>query len=84
MSRSKRHIPICGVTTAKSEKKDKRIYNRILRRKTKELIRKKEIDKLPKSLKEIVDVWSMDKDGKMMFDNLKQEYPYLYNKCMRK
>ena len=66
MSRSKRKTPIMGFTTAKSEKKDKRINNRKLRRKTKvAMLSEKEI--LP-IMKEVSDPWMMQKDGKQKFD----------------
>ena len=65
MSRSKRSSPIIGVTTAESEKDDKRAANRALRRVTRQAIRAKSIDHdVTPLLREVSDPWSMDKDGK--------------------
>jgi hypothetical protein len=62
MSRSVRHNPIMGWTTAKSEKKDKQIANRRLRRCVSEAINNdKSIMPL---LREISCVYLFDKDGK--------------------
>ncbi|AXG69524.1 hypothetical protein KORDIASMS9_01747 [Kordia sp. SMS9] len=63
MSRSYKKIKIRGITTATSEKKDKRAANRKLRR----IIKQKNILEetvLPK-LREISNVWAFDKDGKI-------------------
>jgi hypothetical protein len=38
MSRSKRRTPVCGMTSARSEKQDKRLYNRRYRRACKQVI----------------------------------------------
>lgn len=62
MSRSKKHTPKFGITTAQTEKKDKRNANRKLRRIVKIQV-KQDKDKLSK-LREISDVWGFDKDGK--------------------
>jgi hypothetical protein len=65
MSRSKRSAPIIGITTAESEKDDKRAANRALRRVTRQVIRAEgaEHDVTP-VLREVSDPWRMDKDGK--------------------
>ena len=76
MSRSFRKIPIAGITTAKSEKQDKRLANRRYRRITKQLIKNNNFN-LP-LLREVSNIWSMDKDGKKVFDLVK------YPKLMRK
>jgi len=76
MSRSFRKIPIAGITTAKSEKQDKRLANRRYRRITKQLIKNNNFN-LP-LLREVSNIWSMDKDGKKVFD------PVKYPKLMRK
>ena len=58
MSRSKRKTPVFGIIAARSEKQDKRLANRKLRRKTR-------ID--PENapmLREVSDVWGFAKDGK--------------------
>ena len=61
MSRSFKKTPICGIA-GNSDKEDKRLANRSLRRKTKMDI-KGEKEVLPE-LREVSDVWSMKKDGK--------------------
>jgi len=69
---------VCGVVGTRriSEKWDKRIYNRSHRRSSKiALSQGKEVFK---SIKELSDTWSMNKDGKMRFD------PVKYSKLMRK
>jgi hypothetical protein len=62
MSRSYKKHPITGMTTAESEKYDKQLANRKLRRKQKNAIRtKKEV--LPQ-LKEVSNNYTFNKDGK--------------------
>jgi hypothetical protein len=39
MSRSRRHFPACGITTARSEKEDKRIHNRRFRHRIKQALK---------------------------------------------
>lgn len=77
MSRSKRKTSIMGFTTARSEKEDKRINNRKLRKRIKVAMREDaEIFPLDR---EVSNVWTMAKDGKQMFN------PSLNNgKWMRK
>ncbi len=62
MSRSKKKTPVTGMTTARSEKEDKRHANRILRR-----VSKPDPENAP-ALREVSDVWGMAKDGKVRFD----------------
>lgn len=62
MSRSKKKTKIRGITTAVSEKQDKRDANRKLRRVVKQKV-KKGNENLPE-LKDISNVWLFDKDGK--------------------
>jgi hypothetical protein len=66
MSRSKRKSPVVGMTTARSEKQDKRWNNRLLRRKIHQAIHQGD-DILP-HVNEVSNPWSMDKDGKRRFD----------------
>ena len=74
MSRSYRKSSIAGITKAKSEKKDKQICNRILRRKIKQIMTKEQSeDWLFPISKEIVNPYSMAKDGKTYFD--KNKFP---------
>jgi len=67
MSRSFKKHPITGMTCAESEKKDKEIANRKLRRKTKKMI----FDMIQKDdvvlpvVKDTSDIWSFNKDGKV-------------------
>jgi hypothetical protein len=63
MSRSKRNTPKRGITTSETEKENKRNANRKLRRKVKIQVKKGEINL--SRLREISNVWSFDKDGKM-------------------
>jgi len=62
MSRSKKKTKIHGITTADSEKENKREANRKFRRIVKQKI-KAPTSELPK-LRQISNVWSFDKDGK--------------------
>ncbi|WP_089787253.1 hypothetical protein [Chitinophaga sp. YR573] len=62
MSRSRRKTPVFGITTAVSEKKDKRRWNRIFRKVSKKLIRN-DMD-APVKLAAVSDVWGGSKDGK--------------------
>ena len=84
MSRSRRKTPIVSWTTAKSEKEDKRIINRILRHKVKQTLKTKDIDELEEYIEpkkdEIMDVWNMSKDGKQ---RVEKDSPF-YKKAMRK
>lgn len=80
MSRSHRKTPKRGVTTARSEKQDKRLYNRHHRRLIRVLLRLRlnpEIEVLP-HLREHSDPWCMDKDGKTRFNPV--EHPELMRK----
>jgi hypothetical protein len=68
MSRSRRKRPSSGITTSDTEKQDKRIANRKLRRKVRVRLA---IDAEPETLphvREVSDPWAMAKDGKMRFD----------------
>ncbi len=62
MSRSKKKTKIHGITTAKSEKENKRDANRKLRRIVKQKVNSGKTE-LPE-LREVSNVWSFDKDGK--------------------
>lgn len=69
MSRSRRKTPIIGVCGGRrrSEKDDKRLCNRALRRKTKIVVAQGEQEVFPVP-NEVLDPWAMPKDGKMRFD----------------
>lgn len=78
MSNSRKKTSIAGHTNSKSEKQDKRIYNRRYRHICKQFLHiNHENEPLP-HLKEYSNPWSMDKDGKKWFDAKK------YPKQMRK
>lgn len=62
MSRSRRKTPITGVTTAETEKENKRDANRKLRRLNRIKMHKGDFDLF--QLREISNVWEFDKDGK--------------------
>jgi hypothetical protein len=68
MSRSQKKNPIAGMTSAASEKWDKRVANRRVRRRVKEaLATDPMVDVLP-DRRELSDPWTMAKDGKKWFD----------------
>ena len=67
MSRSRKRTPVCGFTTSDTEKQDKRLANRRLRRKVRVILSAEPDPELP-ALREVSNVWSFDKDGKRRFD----------------
>lgn len=67
MSRSRRKTPIRGMSSADSEKQDKRMANRRPRRRVRSALRVEPEAPLPQ-LREVSNPWSMDKDGKRFFD----------------
>lgn len=76
MSRSYRKTPICGITTAESEKQDKRLANRLFRRNARQLLK---LGKEPPfTIRVVSNVYSFEKDGKQYFSAMK--YPYLLRK----
>jgi len=68
MSRSKRRTPVRGRTSARSEKQDKRLYNRRYRRVCKQAIHVDHARELLPLLREYSNPGAMDKDGKFRFD----------------
>ena len=78
MARSKRKTPIRGITTAQSEKKDKQLAHRRYRRNVKAALRQVPDAEIFPHVRELSDLWSMGKDGKVRFDPIK------YPKDMRK
>ena len=84
MTRSRKHNPICGIAVCKSEKKDKQIINRILRHKVKAVLKNNDLESLEEIIipkkDEIMDKWSMGKDGKQ---RIEKDSLY-YNKILRK
>ena len=78
MSRSRKQTPVHGISLARSEKQDKRLYNRHIRRLIRILLRlNPEIEVLP-HLREHSNPWAMDKDGKSRFNPV--EHPELMRK----
>ena len=78
MSRSRKKTPISGITTARSEKQDKRLANRRIRRRVRvALSMRPESDVLP-ARRELSSPWTMSKDGKKWFD------PARHPKVLRK
>ena len=65
MSRSFKKTPIHGITMARSEKSDKAIANRKLRRAVKRSINLHE--EIQPLVREVSSVWTFSKDGKRFF-----------------
>lgn len=67
MARSKRKSPCTGVTTARSEKYDKRLANRRLRKRSRMVLarRRWDDDLIFPLMREVSNVWCMDKDGRV-------------------
>ena len=78
MSRSRRKHPFYAITTAESEKQDKRAYNRRFRHAAEQALKTDPTGESLPILREYSDPWSMDKDGKHRFD------PARYPQLMRK
>jgi len=68
MSRSRKKTKIHGITTARSEKQDKRIANRRYRRTVKPKV--KAGDVILPEIREISDIWLFEKDGKTYYKNM--------------
>jgi hypothetical protein len=62
VSRSRKKIPILGFSSSESEKKDKRMANRMFRRINKQLLHTG--NDLVNDMNEIMTRWEMDKDDK--------------------
>lgn len=75
MSQSVRKTKIFGITTAESEKQDKRRWNRTFRKVCKKLIRLE--NDAPIKLRSVTNVWDGAKDGRRYYRNA-------INKDMRK
>ena len=67
-----------GITSARSEKQDKRRYNRRYRHVCKQALHVNAALELLPHLREYSNPWSMDKDGKYWFDPVK--HPELMRK----
>ncbi len=70
MSRSRRKTNFVSITCAESEKRDKRIANRKLRRKNRESIRQGKYDDVLE-IREVSNRFRWDKDGLQRFDGKK-------------
>lgn len=68
MSRSRRSSAIAGITTAHSEKLEKRWANRRVRRVNRARLRLSEDEAALVHHRELGDPWTMAKDGKASFD----------------
>ncbi|HEY5866932.1 MAG TPA: hypothetical protein VI542_15510 [Candidatus Tectomicrobia bacterium] len=75
MSRSYRHTSICGLTTAASEKDDKRRWHRRYRHHNGQSLRQG-MEPIP--VQAVSDPWLMAKDGKQWFD--RRRHPWLVRK----
>ncbi len=82
MGKSRRKTPICGITCKESEKKDKRICNRKMRRRNNIAIAPLDEEDIEGHIfdtkQDAMNIWAMDKDGKRWLD------PEKYPKVMRK
>jgi hypothetical protein len=65
MSRSIRKTKIFGHTTAETEKQDKRRWNRVFRKVSKNLIRLEK--EAPVKIQGVTSVWDGEKDGKQYY-----------------
>lgn len=65
MSRSVRKTKIFGITTAETEKQDKRRWNRTFRKVSKKLIRLEK--EAPVKIHGVTNVWDGAKDGKQYY-----------------
>jgi hypothetical protein len=77
MSRSRRHSPLTGITTARSEKWFKQATHRVLRQKQ-ALRDEPDAAVLPVRSREAVDPWKGPTDGKLHFN------PRKHPRLMRK
>lgn len=72
MSRSMRKTKMFGITSAESEKQDKRLWNRKFRKVCKKLICQQEEAHL--KIKAVTNVWDGSKDGKRFWHNIPRKY----------
>lgn len=78
MSRSRKKHPFCGITTATSEKDDKRLAHKAYRQALRRLDLSDPDNLVVPLLREVSNVWGFAKDGKWRFD------PAEHPKWMRK
>jgi hypothetical protein len=79
MSRSRRHTPITGITTADSEKQDKRRAHRSWRAAIRRALREGTAE-AANSRHAFSDPWRMAKDGKKWVGRLVRRLPALMRK----
>lgn len=87
MSRSVKKTPIGGITSAESEKWEKKKWHRKLRKQTKQVLASTHYDQelleetiLP-DVHDVSDPWTMRKDGKIYLSNIKN---WFIEKMLRK
>ena len=78
MSRSLRHHPVIGITTATSEKEDKQLAHRRHRRRVHQVLDQAPETPILPHRRETSDPWTMAKDGKQRFDP--RRFPELLRK----
>lgn len=69
VGKSTKKTPITGITTADTEKQDKRHANRQHRRTNKQILNENLDDTKLKNINEISNLYAFDKDGKYYFGN---------------
>ena len=78
MTRSRRKTPVCGNTTTESEKQDKWLNNRRIRRAVRVAVLVNPLIEVLPDEHELSSPWQMGKDGKSRFDP--EEHPELMRK----
>jgi hypothetical protein len=73
VSRSRKKTPIGGITTAESEKRHKRLSHKNFRAKQRQALLSGNPAELPVKMRDAVNPWSGDKDGKSYFGNMKDD-----------
>lgn len=73
MARSRKKTPIRGLTSADSEKEDKRRANRKLRRSVRETLSQDSSLERAAEMREVSNVWSMGKEGKYYLNKAEQK-----------
>jgi hypothetical protein len=85
MSRSRHKTPICGNTTAESDKNFKKCCHSSERTMLREYLKKADFEADPEpKIYDAGNVYSSDKDGKQYCGDLEKKNPNEYEKLMRK
>ena len=88
MGKSRKKIPIGGFCGSGSEKLDKKIGNRRLRKKVNQMIQQGNYDDVFPIMDEVINKYDMAKDGKGWFGDMKGDPKWpdekYYDKFMRK